>query len=81
MAELDEDLRKLNELDSSFDENNRGPPDPAPVKIAGSGATHYAAPVSIAHGSTTAANNFLFANQSRSLVKTGQNEGRKRDLS
>jgi hypothetical protein len=34
VAELDEDLRLLDELISSFEQNKKGPPDPHSTKIA-----------------------------------------------
>ena len=47
MAELDEDLRMLDELDSSSDQNKKGPPDPLSAKIAGSRSDLLANSVSI----------------------------------
>jgi hypothetical protein len=46
VAELDEDLRMLDELDSSYEQNKKGPPDPHSTKIAGSRANLMADSVS-----------------------------------
>ena len=52
MAELDEDLRMLDELDSSYEQNKKGPPDPHSTKIAGSGANLMADTVSSTYFNT-----------------------------
>ncbi len=53
MAELDEDLRMLEELDSSFEQNKKGPPDPHSTKIAGFRANLMADSVSATSFDTT----------------------------
>ena len=70
MAELDEDLRMLDELDSSSDQNKKGPPDPLSAKIAGSRSDLLADSVSITSFRSSSwlfsSNNFfLFTKESR----------------
>jgi hypothetical protein len=73
VAELDEDLRQLEELDSFSDQNKKGPPDPFSAKFANAKASLHVDSVSVhtASGSSKSNNLFLFAKESRFFVQTG----------